>query len=110
MMHSEYPELTEENNAIIPTLKNKLLKSRSIIITGETNQQLAEKVISQLLILQEVNADLIKIFIFMIHPLLGGFTRYRSTVNCLFIYSDAFVFSNVQTKSCTLTGSKPNFS
>ncbi|WP_230578382.1 ATP-dependent Clp protease proteolytic subunit [Xenorhabdus bovienii] len=51
----------------MPTLKYKLLKSRSIILTGEINQQLAEKVISQLLILQEVNADLIKIFIFMIH-------------------------------------------
>ncbi|MDE1478471.1 ATP-dependent Clp protease proteolytic subunit [Xenorhabdus bovienii] len=62
-MHSEYPELTEENNAIIPTLKNKLLKSRSIIITGEINQQLAEKVISQLFVLQEVNMDPIKIFI-----------------------------------------------
>ncbi|WP_275368002.1 ATP-dependent Clp protease proteolytic subunit [Xenorhabdus bovienii] len=51
MMHSEYPELTEENNAIIPTLKNKLLKSRYVIITEEINQQLAEKVMSQLLIL-----------------------------------------------------------
>lgn len=41
----------------------KLLKSRSIIISGEINQALAEKVITQLLILQEMGDEPIKIFI-----------------------------------------------
>ncbi|ELC8443766.1 ATP-dependent Clp protease proteolytic subunit [Clostridium perfringens] len=41
----------------------KLLQSRSIIISGEINQALAEKVITQLLILQEMGDEPIKIFI-----------------------------------------------
>jgi len=41
----------------------KLLESRSIIISGEINQALAEKVITQLLILQEMGDQPIKIFI-----------------------------------------------
>ncbi|QHM70147.1 ATP-dependent Clp protease proteolytic subunit [Mixta intestinalis] len=42
---------------------NKLLESRSIIISGEINQALAEKVMAQLLILQEMNDEPIKLFI-----------------------------------------------
>lgn len=41
----------------------KQLKSRSIIISGEINQALAEKVTAQLLILQEMGDEPIKIFI-----------------------------------------------
>jgi ATP-dependent Clp protease protease subunit len=41
----------------------KLLKSRSIIISGEINQALAEKVITQLLVLQEMGDEPIKLFI-----------------------------------------------
>ena len=41
----------------------KLLKSRTIIISGEINQALAEKVATQLLILEEMSNDPIKIFI-----------------------------------------------
>ena len=41
----------------------KLLNSRSIIISGEINQELAEKVATQLLILQEMGDEPIKIFI-----------------------------------------------
>ena len=41
----------------------KLLESRAIIISGEINQALAEKVITQLLILQEMGDQPIKIFI-----------------------------------------------
>ena len=41
----------------------KLLKSRTIFISGEINQELAEKVSTQLLILQEMGDDPIKIFI-----------------------------------------------
>lgn len=41
----------------------KLLNSRSIIISGEINQALAEKVTAQLLILQEISDEPIKIFL-----------------------------------------------
>ena len=41
----------------------KLLKSRTIVICGEINQDLAEKVVTQLLILSEMSDDPIKIFI-----------------------------------------------
>ena len=41
----------------------KLLESRSIIISGEINQVLAEKVSAQLLILQEMGDEPIKLFI-----------------------------------------------
>jgi ATP-dependent Clp protease protease subunit len=40
-----------------------ILNSRSIIISGEINQELAEKISSQLLILQEMGDDPIKLFI-----------------------------------------------
>lgn len=41
----------------------KLLKSRTIVISGKINQPLAEKVITQLLILEEMGDEPIKIFI-----------------------------------------------
>ena len=41
----------------------KLLNSRSLIISGEINQELAEKVATQLLILQEMGDEPIKLFI-----------------------------------------------
>ncbi|WP_249168611.1 ATP-dependent Clp protease proteolytic subunit [Alkaliphilus sp. B6464] len=41
----------------------KLLQSRSIIISGEINQALAEKITTQLLILQEMGDQPIKLFI-----------------------------------------------
>lgn len=41
----------------------KLLQSRSIIISGEINQALADKVSTQLLILQEMSNEPIKLFI-----------------------------------------------
>jgi ATP-dependent Clp protease protease subunit len=44
-------------------LQEKLLKTRSIIISGEINQQLAEKVIAQLLLLQEMGDEPIKLYI-----------------------------------------------
>ena len=44
-------------------ISDKLLKSRSIIISGEINQALAEKVMMQLLILQEESDEPIKIYL-----------------------------------------------
>ena len=41
----------------------KLLSSRSLIISGEINQELAEQVATQLLILQEMGDEPIKLFI-----------------------------------------------
>ncbi|WP_455816982.1 ATP-dependent Clp protease proteolytic subunit [Pseudomonas cerasi] len=51
----------EEKNSSLAV--NKLLQSRSIIISGEINQALAEKVTAQLLILQEMGDEPIKLFI-----------------------------------------------
>lgn len=51
----------EEKNSALAV--NKLLQSRSIIISGEINQALAEKVTAQLLILQEMGDEPIKLFI-----------------------------------------------
>lgn len=44
-------------------LQEKLLKTRSIIISGEINQSLAEKVTSKLLLLQEMGDEPIKLYI-----------------------------------------------
>ena len=44
-------------------LQQKLLESRSIVISGEINQALAEKVITQLILLQSVSNDPIKLYI-----------------------------------------------
>lgn len=51
----------EEKNSSLAV--NKLLQSRSVIISGEINQALAEKVTAQLLILQEMGDEPIKLFI-----------------------------------------------
>ncbi|MFI8418727.1 ATP-dependent Clp protease proteolytic subunit [Serratia sp. NPDC078593] len=50
----------EKNSALA---LNKLLQSRSVIISGEIDQALAEKVTAQLLILQEMSDEPIKLFI-----------------------------------------------
>ncbi|MDX5630284.1 MULTISPECIES: ATP-dependent Clp protease proteolytic subunit [unclassified Brenneria] len=44
-------------------IQQKMLQSRSIIISGEINQALTEKVVSQLLLLQGISNDPIKIYI-----------------------------------------------
>ena len=56
-------EKEEKVNSISELAMEKLLKSRTIIIAGEINQALAEKVTTQLLILEEMSNDPIKIFI-----------------------------------------------
>ena len=54
----------KENTKDLPDIAmEKLLISRTIIISGEINQALAEKVCAQLLILEEMSNDPIKIFI-----------------------------------------------
>ncbi|MBN2050482.1 MAG: ATP-dependent Clp protease proteolytic subunit [Spirochaetales bacterium] len=44
-------------------LLQRLLKTRTVILSGEINKELAEKVVKQLLILEETGNDPIKVFI-----------------------------------------------
>lgn len=61
---SQDPKKEAEQEEVASALvQHKLLQSRSIIISGEINQALAEKVTRQLLILQEINDDPIRLFI-----------------------------------------------
>ncbi len=59
----ENDDKEKDQPAISSFALNKLLDARSVIISGEINQALTEKVVSQLLILQEVNDKPIKIFL-----------------------------------------------
>lgn len=61
MNNQEEKQVQDKESVGIVT--EKLLNSRSIIISGEINQALAEKVTAQLLILQEINDEPIKIFL-----------------------------------------------
>lgn len=53
----------QEKEKVSDLVQEKLLKSRSIIISGEINQALTEKVCNQLLILAEMGDEPIKLFI-----------------------------------------------
>ena len=56
-------EKEEKGKETSSVVMEKLLKTRTIFISGEINQELAEKVSTQLLILQEMSDEPIKIFI-----------------------------------------------
>lgn len=60
-MNNKEQEVEEQKPSNM--MLEKLLNSRSIIISGEINQALAEKVTTQLLILQEMGDEPIKLFI-----------------------------------------------
>lgn len=62
MMNNQDKNQVKEKESSALVLE-KLLNSRSIIISGEINQALAEKVTTQLLILQEMSDEPIKLFI-----------------------------------------------
>lgn len=53
----------KEKEKVSDLVQEKLLKSRSIIISGEINQALTEKVCTQLLILAEMGDEPIKLFV-----------------------------------------------
>lgn len=53
----------EQEQKTSSLVQEKLLKSRSIIISGEINQALAEKITAQLLTLQEMSDEPIKLFL-----------------------------------------------
>lgn len=62
--NKDHDETTKENETGSSALiQQKMLASRSIVISGEINQALAEKVVSQLILLQSINNDPIKIYI-----------------------------------------------
>ena len=56
-------EKEEKSKDTSSQVMEKLLKTRTIFISGEINQELAEKVSTQLLILQDMGDEPIKIFI-----------------------------------------------
>ena len=51
------------NSPVIDPLANRMLRTRTILISGEINKELAEKTIRQLLLLEDMNDDPIRIFI-----------------------------------------------
>ena len=48
---------------LLDPLAGRMLKTRTILISGEINKELAEKTIRQLLLLEDMNEDPIRIFI-----------------------------------------------
>jgi len=60
----EDDEDTEKTNSIsIDPLAGRMLKTRTILISGEINKELAEKTIRQLLLLEDMSNEPIRIFI-----------------------------------------------
>jgi ATP-dependent Clp protease protease subunit len=53
----------ENKSSVIDPLAGRMLKTRTIIISGEINKELAEKTIRQLLLLEDMGTDPIRIFI-----------------------------------------------
>jgi len=62
-MKNDPEDTSKEETQGSGLLQQKMLASRSIIISGEINQALAEKVVTQLILLQSINNDPIKIYI-----------------------------------------------
>ena len=57
-------DMEKEGKApVIDPLAGKMLKTRTVIISGEINKELAEKTIRQLLLLEDMGTDPIRIFI-----------------------------------------------
>jgi len=59
----EEDEVEEAKQAAPDPLLTKLLKTRTIILSGEINKDLAEKTIKQLLVLEDSNSEPVRIFI-----------------------------------------------
>jgi len=53
----------KDKTPILDPLAGKMLKTRTILLSGEINKELAEKAIRQLLLLEDMNDDPIRIFI-----------------------------------------------
>lgn len=80
-------EKEQDKNEESHLIQKKMLDSRSIIIYGEINQALTEKVVSQLLLLQEIDDRPIKLYIIaraaMLNPLtLFTISSSSSSLRC----------------------------
>ena len=53
----------EENNQAAEQLMTRMLKTRTILLSGEINKPLAERVVRQLLLLEEEGDEPVKVFI-----------------------------------------------
>jgi len=56
-------EQEKDKTSIIDPLAGRMLKTRTILLSGEINKELAEKTIRQLLLLEDMSADPVRIFI-----------------------------------------------
>ena len=57
-------EVQEKDKApVLDPLAGKMLKTRTVLLSGEINKELAEKAIRQLLLLEDMNDEPIRIFI-----------------------------------------------
>ncbi len=63
MVFEEDDEEKEPQRAASETLSTRLLKARTVLVTGEVNHDLAERVISQLLILDSESHDPIRVVV-----------------------------------------------
>ena len=61
MIYYQEEEKKDQEKDKSSAVMEKLLKTRTIFISGQINQELAEKVATQLLILQEMGDEPIKI-------------------------------------------------
>jgi len=53
----------KDKSPVIDPLAARMLKTRTILLSGEINKELAEKTIRQLLLLEDINGDPIRVFI-----------------------------------------------
>ena len=53
----------KEKTPVFDPLANRMLKTRTILLSGEINKELAEKTIRQLILLEDISDDPIRIFI-----------------------------------------------
>jgi len=56
-------EQEKDKTSLIDPLAGRMLKTRTILLSGEINKELAEKTIRQLLLLEDMSDDPIRIFI-----------------------------------------------
>ena len=63
MRYRNEDEQEEEKKNEQPPLLDKMLKTRTVLISGEINKELAERVVRQLLILEQESDEPIRVFI-----------------------------------------------
>lgn len=61
--HEDDQEQDQEKKNEQPPLLDKMIKTRTVLISGEINKELAERVVRQLLILEQESDDPIRVFI-----------------------------------------------